>query len=739
MTLLEGYDFYKKVQNTKYDKNNLETKRKLQDFRNQLGIFTDKIFKDLNGFIDVSNGKGMWQNSGNFSKYIWNRYKPSNDNSNLVIYFKASTILNEGLFISIGLIDDKVSEFENNNIDEIYEFLENECKKINCEGFERKDVGWGERLFSVQNIDLFESINYNNIISELKKVYIKTLNKFYNLKTEKKNYKDLYIKWMQENSQNKTSNKLNSYLKSIEMLSTILSYDIFEVDNKEELHELYKDLVKEQRNKNSKYYNESTHSYGQNGFYSASIKSYINFLNKFDKESTKLNSQRRSLNLKLNTILYGPPGTGKTYYTINKAIEIIENRKLTDEESKDRTKLKEKFELYKEIEQIEFITFHQSYGYEEFVEGIKALPVGSNGNEDGDEMIYDVIPGVLKKLAQKAKDSMLIPSINKVKKYKLNAPQLNIQAEMIQDDENSFRLLAGSKIRKGESNSFRLHALKEKVVTTAKNKEEDEWYVIEEDYTFKSMSGSSSIVLGRASNGFNEWKEIKEELSETLHNHISRNYILIIDEINRGNISKIFGELITLIEDSKRYGNDEFIEITLPYSGEKFSVPNNLYILGTMNTADRSIALMDTALRRRFHFEEMMPKLDLLDFEVEGINIKIIVNTINQRIEYLYDRDHMIGHAYFIGLKDNQSIKELDNIFKNKVIPLLQEYFYDDWEKIQMVLGDHREQKAEDKNKFIVSKEQKGKELFGFDHEDDQIIFTVNESFSIDAYKKIKL
>ena len=122
MTLLEGYDFYKKVQNTKYDKNDFETKRKLQDFRYQLGIFTDKIFKDLNGFVDVPNGKGMWQNSGNFSKYMWNRYKPGNDDSSLVIYFNASTILNEGLFISIGLIDDKVSEFENNNIDKIYEF-----------------------------------------------------------------------------------------------------------------------------------------------------------------------------------------------------------------------------------------------------------------------------------------------------------------------------------------------------------------------------------------------------------------------------------------------------------------------------------------------------------------------------------------------------------------------------------------------------------------------------------------
>ena len=442
----------------------------------------------------------------------------------------------------------------------------------------------------------------------------------------------------------------------------------------------------------------------------------------------------------LNQILYGPPGTGKTYNTINKAIEVIENRKLSNEELDNRSLLKEQFNKYKELGQIEFVTFHQSYGYEEFVEGIKALPSGADGN-DSDEMIYDVVPGIFKKLSQKAHDSKVLPLKDKPKEFTLNAPQLNIQARMIQEDENIFRVLAGSKIRKDNSNTFKLQNLKNKILNTIKNSEEDEWFLMEEDYPFKSMSGSSSVILGRQSNGFKEWKEVKENIE--IDNKLElKNYVLIIDEINRGNISKIFGELITLIEDSKRAGNKEKVEITLPYSGDMFSVPNNLYILGTMNTADRSIALMDTALRRRFHFEEMMPNTELLDFEVEGINIKAMIDVINQRIEYLYDRDHMIGHAYFINLEDNPSIKELDNIFKNKVIPLLQEYFYDDWEKIQMVLGDHIEQKEQDENKFIVSKKQEEKKLFGFDHddiEDDQIIFTVNESFSIDAYKKIKL
>ena len=457
-----------------------------------------------------------------------------------------------------------------------------------------------------------------------------------------------------------------------------------------------------------------------------------------DKIESKLNNIVHSP----NQILFGPPGTGKTYHTINKAIEIIENRKLSLEEGKDRDKLKESFEEYKRKGQIEFVTFHQSYGYEEFVEGIKALPSGSEGNEDGEEMIYDVMPGIFKKLSKKAQDSKTIPIKNKSKEFTLNAPQLNIQAKMIQDDENSFRVLAGSKIRKDHSNTFKLQNLKTKILNNIKTIEEDEWFLMEEDYTFKSMSGSSSIILGRQSNGYREWKEVKENNLEIDDNSEHKNYVLIIDEINRGNISKIFGELITLIEDSKRAGNEEQVEIILPYSGELFSVPNNLYIVGTMNTADRSIALMDTALRRRFHFEEMMPDTKLLDFEVEAINIKSMVDTINQRIEYLYDRDHMIGHAYFIDIEKSPVLVKLENIFRNKVIPLLQEYFYDDWEKIQMILGDHLEQKADDLNKFIVSRKQEEKKLFGFDHddiEDEQIIFTVNNTFTVESYKKIKL
>ena len=183
-------------------------------------------------------------------------------------------------------------------------------------------------------------------------------------------------------------------------------------------------------------------------------------------------------------------------------------------------------------------------------------------------------------------------------------------------------------------------------------------------------------------------------------------FCFIIDEINRGNISKIFGELITLIEASKRLGEKEEMTLQLPYSEEAFGVPNNVYIIGTMNTADRSIALMDTALRRRFNFIEMMPTpqvLEKIDQDImQGISVSKILEVMNHRIAVLYDREHTIGHAYFASLIEEPSVKKLAEIFKNSIIPLLQEYFYEDYEKIQLVLGDNA--KSDNQYKFIVDR-----------------------------------
>lgn len=444
----------------------------------------------------------------------------------------------------------------------------------------------------------------------------------------------------------------------------------------------------------------------------------------------------------INQILYGSPGTGKTFNTINRAIEIIDSD-FYQQNKYDRVALKERFEEYKKAGQIEFITFHQSFSYEEFVEGIKAIPAGKDGNENGEDMIYDVVDGIFKKLSNKAKidffeNNSIKKNITK-RKFILNAKALNIQAEMIEDDENNFRVLKGSKVRKGEAESFKNYnysSLKNKVLETAKYIEQDEFYILEEDFTFQSMSAASSVILGRQSNGYNDWKEVLDDNLSKKENKNIKNYILIIDEINRGNISKIFGELITLIEPSKRIGSDEEIRLKLPYSQELFGVPSNLYIIGTMNTADRSIALMDTALRRRFHFEEMMPNSSLLKkFEVDGIKIDNLLETINKRVEYLYDRDHTIGHAYFMSLENLEAKEdkkaELENIFRNKIIPLLQEYFYDDWEKVRLVLGDGFVEKIEVKSDIFDEELIKDSEYL----EEEKFIYNIKKEFDFSKFK----
>jgi len=228
---------------------------------------------------------------------------------------------------------------------------------------------------------------------------------------------------------------------------------------------------------------------------------------------------------------------------------------------------------------------------------------------------------------------------------------------------------------------------------------------------------------------------IFQSICKQAENNQNKEYALFIDEINRGNISKIFGELITLIEADKRKGKTNEMSTILPYSKKKFVVPSNLYIIGTMNTADRSIALIDTALRRRFEFKEIMPDISLLKDDLEGVNLQKLLNTMNARIEFLLDRDHVLGHSYFMKLS---SLRDLCDVFAYKIIPLLQEYFYNDWEKIRLVLADNKANK--NSQKFLVKKEGfEAERLFGnnhsFDDLDDKETYGVNPALINDTFE----
>lgn len=470
-------------------------------------------------------------------------------------------------------------------------------------------------------------------------------------------------------------------------------------------------------------------------------------------ETTKLKNNDNGY-ISLNQILYGPPGTGKTYNTINRALEIIDN-----EVPEDRDEAKARFEELSRAGQIEFVTFHQSYGYEEFVEGIKA------STYDG-EISYDVGDGIFKKISIECLyNSLAFKNIQSdltynelyialIEKYKRNKfltlkskESKTIEVRGISNKENLYCYHEGSTVKHTVSKE-RLKKIYDQYNQLEKL---EELSGLHEEFT-KIIGGANQTVYWSVLNELLHLKkelkheDIDEEISYEMKKDIvlgknkfdfsddPKKYILIIDEINRGNISKIFGELITLIEPSKRIGTSEEIRLRLPYSNDEFGVPSNLYIIGTMNTADRSIALMDTALRRRFEFVEMMPDYEVLKEKVgvvSGVDISSFLQKVNARVEYLYDRDHTIGHAYFMDLNAGSSLDELNAVMRNKIIPLLQEYFYDDWEKIKLVLNDG----------FIHSTRVDASALFeSIDDEyieEDKLVYSILDVFEREAYLRL--
>lgn len=529
-----------------------------------------KIIMSLLPGYDMGTVK-QWQNSGNLTEYFWVEFKKDDYQS---------------LPHSISLSINKFPEHDRNG--DVILSARVETKDSDC----KNDSYFSEK-------EMFN--NHNSIVN----IPISS-NLFYQIS----NFSDKYYKY---NDLNFLSAANRDEIKKIKIVNNIAGPYSKENSTPIIIHSLialiqlipyYEHILKERESKLENRKN--------------------NFIIEEEMDSMIENNETT---ISKNTILYGPPGTGKTYHTAYYSVSICDEVSMEELQDWSYSAVLHRFNELKEEGRIAFVNFHQSYGYEEFIEGIR--PVMAN-HEKSHSLDYEITAGVFKQFCE--------------------------------------------------------HSL---------------------------------------------------ETSEPS--------VFIIDEINRGNISKIFGELITLIEVTKRKGEKEELLATLPYSKEEFGVPSNVYILGTMNTADRSISLMDTALRRRFEFVEMMPNPSVVsDIVVEQnglkVNVAEILSLINRRIEFLFDREHTIGHAFFTPLKEEgmNTIENLAGIFRNSIIPLLQEYFYEDYEKIRLVLGD--DGKENETFQFITKEKLKPQELFSstFGLEETMSYAINEEAFTkIESYRGI--
>jgi 5-methylcytosine-specific restriction protein B len=453
-----------------------------------------------------------------------------------------------------------------------------------------------------------------------------------------------------------------------------------------------------------------------------------------------------------NLILYGPPGTGKTYRTAREAVRLC-----GEAIPADRAQLMARYEELRAEGRIEFVTFHQNFSYEDFVEGLRP--------ETGEGAGFSLQPhdGVFAKLVKdcltKRRDSKEAIKLQGRSFFKMSLGEAgksewnwvfeqaleegyiylgfgNIdwtderyadKSEILKACEHHrgelgmFTQQASLSLQSGPvkgPDAFRNKLKTGDIVIVSKglqkfravglvtggyeyaptpsghycHRRKVQWLwsdpdgidvhqIADKQFSIESIYQlyPEKLKLPALQQLVNTEQDSDHEIGEI------RPHVLVIDEINRANVSKVFGELITLIEPDKRLGMANALEVRLPYSKRLFGVPANLHIIGTMNTADRSIALLDTALRRRFRFEEIAPDPMLLGENVGGVDLRAVLGAINDRIEYLIDRDHRIGHAFFI---DCATRADIDAAMRDKVIPLLQEYFFDDWGRIAAVVGE---------------------------------------------------
>lgn len=450
----------------------------------------------------------------------------------------------------------------------------------------------------------------------------------------------------------------------------------------------------------------------------------LGIMNKETKDPDE--KKTRSIGLPLNTILYGPPGTGKTHRLKKEYFKLF-----TDEES-IQTLGEFCQELVKDLAWWEVISVVMLDLKRSNVQQIYDHPLlkaknGISVNKTPKNTIWALLQRHTKE------------DCPHVKFQKRNEPQF-----FWKDEQGTWTI--DEELAKAETPDFfetleayrnfkpRTRTEKRYVFTTFHQSFSYEDFIegIKPKLTKPEDDLEATDVEYHIEIG------IFREIAEKAKANSGQSYAIFIDEINRGNIANIFGELITLIEEDKRIGCENYIPALLPYSKQEFGVPANLHIIGTMNTADRSVEALDTALRRRFSFIEMLPDHEKLAdpaFACEGIELDRLLHAINSRIEKLLDKDYCIGHSYFMTIKDRQnSLPELKHIFTNKILPLLQEYFYGDWGKIMLVLGKGFVRKKLEKVKFLAIEEYEDYEEF----ESKPIYsFTDEGNWSLDTFKAI--
>lgn len=507
-----------------------------------------------------------------------------------------------------------------------------------------------------------------------REVYEKALQLWNNRHNKRMNYKEQYTTWL--NSTNKEgSKKAGSYIRAIEILSEITHKEIFEEDKLTVLNALYQDLLNEQEKEDGKYYYEQAPSYGASRFYSAAIKSYSDFIAQLPK--TQIAKTLLITNMPLNSILYGPPGTGKTYNSIDKAVAIATGS------STDHVSNKTQFDELRKQGQIEFVTFHQNYSYEDFMVGIRP-----NVSETTSELSFKKHYGIFYEIAKRARENY---------ENSLKDEQTISKENWVNEKFEEFKEYVEAEIEENGKfaikNNVSIYSVEDEVFIYTGEKENGELWKnqrigmhydaliniyladVQNRQDIKKLENVPSLEKQHATYSFELIEKFRKFLKEkgykfqstTVQKEPLKNFVLIIDEINRANISKVFGELITLLEDDKRLGKPNELKISLPNGEKEFGVPPNLYLIGTMNTADKSIALIDIALRRRFEFIGYYP-----DYENEKLKseAKTLLQKINEEIYKLKNSaDYLIGHAYF--MKD----EAIETTLRNKVIPLLMEYF----------------------------------------------------------------